>query len=264
MIDYKQKLALDGKVVFVTGGCGQIGTEVVRAFASANVEVIILDNAREKGERLAGEIVDAGCKGHYEYFDIAELEGIESVMHELVDKYGGLDGWVNSAYPHTKDWGNAVEEVVLESWRANVDMHLNGYVWTSRCAALRMREIGIGGAIVNFGSTYGVQAADFSVYDGTKMTSPMAYSAIKGGVINYSRYLASYFGKDGIRVNSICPGGVFNHQNKTFVKNYCRKTPLGRMAVPEDIAGVVLFLVSDLASYVSGATIMVDGGWSAI
>jgi NAD(P)-dependent dehydrogenase (short-subunit alcohol dehydrogenase family) len=92
----------------------------------------------------------------------------------------------------------------------------------------------------------------------------MAYSAIKGGIINYCRYLASYFGKDGIRVNSICPGGVFDNQNEIFLNSYRRKTPLKRMAKPEDIAGVVLFLASDLALYVTGATVMVDGGWTAV
>ena len=264
MIDYKQRILLDGKVAFITGGCGLIGTEVVRALASANAEVVILDTARKKGKQLAREIIAAGYTAHYEYFDITKLDMVESVINELIDKYARIDVWVNSAYPHTEDWGNAVEEVALDSWRKNVDMHLNSYAWTSRCAALKMKELGVSGAIINFGSTYGVQAPDFSVYEGTEMTSAMAYSAIKGGIINYCRYLASYFGKDGIRVNSICPGGVFDNQNETFLNNYRRKTPLKRMAKPEDIAGVVLFLASNLASYVTGATIMVDGGWTAV
>jgi NAD(P)-dependent dehydrogenase (short-subunit alcohol dehydrogenase family) len=92
----------------------------------------------------------------------------------------------------------------------------------------------------------------------------MAYSAIKGGIINLTRYLASYFGEYNIRVNSLCPGGIYNDQESTFVKAYSEKTPLKRMGNPEEIAAAALFLASDAASYIAGATLMVDGGWSAI
>jgi NAD(P)-dependent dehydrogenase (short-subunit alcohol dehydrogenase family) len=96
------------------------------------------------------------------------------------------------------------------------------------------------------------------------MTMPMAYAAIKGGIVNVTRNLASYFGKSGIRLNTICPGGVFDGQNKKFVKNYEQKVPLKRMANVEEIASVVLFLASDAASYMTGATVMVDGGWTIV
>ena len=96
------------------------------------------------------------------------------------------------------------------------------------------------------------------------MTGPMAYSAIKGGIVNLTRYLASYFGPYGIRVNNVCPGGIFDNQDKKFVFNYQRKVPLGRMGRPEEIASVVLFLASDASSYVNGATIVSDGGWTIV
>jgi len=92
----------------------------------------------------------------------------------------------------------------------------------------------------------------------------MAYSIIKGGIVNFTRYLSSYFGKYNIRVNSICPGGIFDNQDPIFVENYEKKVPLNRMGKPEEIASVVLFLASDASSYITGATIMVDGGWTAI
>lgn len=264
MIDYTKKLSLKGKVIFVTGGCGLIGAETVRALSSAGAETVILDVSREKGEKLARQIKDSGWKAHYEYFDITKLEDIEKEMERLAGKYKALDGWVNIAYPRTEDWGNKVEHLTIDSWKKNVDMQLNSYAWTSRSAAMIMEKLKTKGSIVNFGSTYGVVGSDFTVYEGTDMTSPMAYSAIKGGIANLTRYLASYFGKQGIRVNTLCPGGVFDGQKEKFVERYCAKTPLKRMAVPEDIAGVVVFLVSDLASYMTGGTVMVDGGWTTV
>jgi NAD(P)-dependent dehydrogenase (short-subunit alcohol dehydrogenase family) len=124
-----------------------------------------------------------------------------------------------------------------------------------------MREQGHG-SVVSFGSTYGVQAPDFSVYDGTEMTSPVEYAAIKGGVRNLTRYMASYLGRDGVRVNTVSPGGVFDDQHPTFVAEYERRTPLGRMARPEDFVGPVVFLLSDAAAYVTGHDLRVDGGWT--
>jgi NAD(P)-dependent dehydrogenase (short-subunit alcohol dehydrogenase family) len=120
------------------------------------------------------------------------------------------------------------------------------------------------GSIVNIGSTYGVVSPDFTVYDGTEMTSPAAYTAIKGGVINFTRYLAAYFGKHGVRANCVSPGGIFDNQNPIFVKNYEHKVPLKRMGKPSDIAGPVAFLLSDDAAYVTGHNLMADGGWTCI
>ena len=119
-----------------------------------------------------------------------------------------------------------------------------------------------GGSLINFASIYGIKGNDFNVYEGTDMSSPMEYSVIKAGIINLTRYLASYFGKYDVRVNTVSPGGVFNHQNKIFVRNYCNKTPLKRMANPQDIAGAVVFLASDLSTYMTGQNIVIDGGWS--
>tara|TARA_B100001093_G_C26599082_1_gene915056 strand:- start:529 stop:909 length:381 start_codon:yes stop_codon:yes gene_type:complete len=120
------------------------------------------------------------------------------------------------------------------------------------------------GCIVNISSIYGSLAPDFSIYDGTEMTMPAAYSVIKSGVNNFTRYLASYYGPKQIRVNSISPGGVFDNQNKTFVANYIKKVPLGKMATPKDIAPSVSFLLSDEAKYITGHNLVIDGGWSII
>jgi NAD(P)-dependent dehydrogenase (short-subunit alcohol dehydrogenase family) len=120
------------------------------------------------------------------------------------------------------------------------------------------------GSIVNISSIYGTVGPDFDVYSGTNLTMPAAYSAIKGGVVNFSRYLASYYGRDNIRVNCVSPGGIFDHQPAIFVNNYERKVPLGRMGTPADISPAVSFLLSDESSYITGHNLMVDGGWTAI
>jgi len=264
MIDYISQTRLNGKTAFVTGGAGLIGAPISQALANAGAQTIILDVDREKSEAVVQEMREAGFSAYFEPFDIADLENCETAIKELYNRYKLLDIWVNSAYPHTEDWDLPVEEIPLESWRKNVDMHLNGYAWTSRVVALKMKELGIQGSLINLASIYGVRGNDFTIYDGTDIVAPMAYAPIKGGIVNLTRFLASYFGKYGIRVNTVCPGGVFNNQDSRFVENYERRVPLKRMAKPEEIAPVVLFLASDASSYITGATIMVDGGWTAV
>jgi NAD(P)-dependent dehydrogenase (short-subunit alcohol dehydrogenase family) len=113
-------------------------------------------------------------------------------------------------------------------------------------------------------SIYGLVGPDFTVYEGTGMTMPAAYSAIKGGINNLTRYLASYFGSSQIRVNTVSPGGVFDSQNELFVKNYVNKVPMKRMGMPMDVVAAVFFLLTDESSYITGHNLVVDGGWSAI
>ena len=120
------------------------------------------------------------------------------------------------------------------------------------------------GSIVNISSIYGTVGPDFTIYEGTNMTMPAAYSAIKGGVINFTRYLASYLGPQNIRVNTISPGGIFDNQPANFVDNYNKKVPLRRMGLPNDITPSVIFLLSDESSYITGQNIIIDGGWTAI
>jgi NAD(P)-dependent dehydrogenase (short-subunit alcohol dehydrogenase family) len=122
----------------------------------------------------------------------------------------------------------------------------------------------LSGSIINIASIYGVQAPDFGVYENTNMTSPAAYSAIKGGIINLTRYLASYFGEYGIRVNSVSPGGIFDNQNKTFVDNYIKKVPLKRMGKPDDISPAIVFLISDQSRYITGQNMIIDGGLTIV
>lgn len=264
MINYLEKFSLKNKTVFVTGATGLIGKEISKSLASAGADTVMIDINSREGKKLEKEITESGYTAFFEYFDVTDLDNIEKNINQLKKKYKSIHVWVNAAYPRTSDWGAPVENLKIRTWRKNVDMHLNSYIWMSRYVAILMQKAKIKGSIINLGSIYGIQGNDFTVYKGTGITGPMAYSAIKGGIVNCTRYLASYFGKDGIRVNNICPGGIFDNQNKIFVKNYERKVPLRRMGKPEEIASVVLFLASDAALYITGATIMVDGGWTIV
>lgn len=259
---YSDRFSLKNKTAFITGGVGLLGQEATRALVDAGARVIILDVDKEKGLSLLSSLSKISQEVYFEYFDVTDLKKIDFKIDNLYKKYKKIDIWVNAAYPRTSDWGNRVEDLSLKSLQKNVDIHLNSYTWISRKVCMLMKKNG--GSLINFGSIYGVVGNDFSIYKGTNMTSPMAYAPIKGGIVNLTRYLASYFGKYRVRVNTICPGGIFDNQNKIFVKNYSEKTPLKRLGNPDEIAGAVTFLASDAASYITGTMLLIDGGWTAI
>jgi NAD(P)-dependent dehydrogenase (short-subunit alcohol dehydrogenase family) len=247
---------MDGRTVVVAGGAGLIGTALSAGLADAGATVVVADAAPERGREVAADV-----GGAFVETDVTSEAAVESLLETVVDDHGTLDGVVNCSYPRNESYGTRYEDVSYEDWRENVDLHLNSYFLLAHRASLVMREQGHG-SIVSFGSTYGVQAPDFSVYDGTDMTSPVEYAAIKGGVLNLTRYMASYLGGDGVRVNAISPGGVFDDQHPTFVEEYERRTPLDRMARPEDFVGAVVYLLSDASAYVTGHNLRVDGGWT--
>ena len=265
MIDFTNKFKVANKVAWIVGGLGLIGKEVTKAISSAGAQTIILDITEEKGIDFENYIKEQGYKASYEKFDCSDLENMDTNFSALFDKYGSCDIFVNCSYPRTEDWAqNSFSNISLKSYRKNVDIHMNSYAWLAKLAADSMKSHGKGGSIIQFGSIYGVVGQDLTIYENTDMAENMTYAAIKGGIANLSRLMASYYGKFNIRVNTLCPGGIFDNQNPIFVKNYSDKTPLKRMGEPEEIASVVLFLASDAASYITGTTLMVDGGWTAI
>lgn len=243
---------LDGKVVIITGGSGLIGKAIVR------------DIQKKGGMAINADInVEDSWKLKTKYCDVTSEESITECIEWVLDKAAGrLDGLVNNAYPRTKDWGSDFDDFDINSWKKNVDWQLNSYVDFSHKAILKMKEKG--GSIINIASIYGVVGNDFRIYEGTGITPPAAYSAIKGGLVNFTRFLASRYGRDNIRVNCVSPGGVIDQQPEKFVKNYEEKVPLNRMAKPNDIAPAVSFLLSNEASYITGQNLIVDGGWTII
>ena len=252
---YKNLFDLSKKVVVVVGGAGLIGREIVKALSGLKSKVYIADTDKKAAEKIKIK----GVK--FIYLDITSEESIQKAFNEVYNATKKIDVLVNCAYPKTRDWGLKLEDVPFDSWKENVNNHLGGYFLCSRAAAELMKK-NKKGVIINFASIYGVVAPDFSIYEGINMTMPAAYSAIKGGVISFTKYLATYYAKYNIRANVISPGGVFSGQNSIFVKKYAKKTPLNRMANPKDIVGAVTFLASDASSYATGQNLIVDGGWS--
>jgi len=243
---------LKNKIIVVTGGCGLLGASLVKDLNRYKSLCINLDIG-------VTDDLDSGTL----YCDITNSKSVKASIEKILKKYKKIDGWVNNAYPRTKDWGNRFENVSLESWKQNLDMQL-GSVFNCCKLVLGVMSNQKNGSIVNISSIYGMGAPDFSVYDNTLMTMPVAYSAIKGGLINFSKYLASYYGKDNIRINCVSPGGIFNNQEPIFVSNFNKKVPLGRMADAKDVSPGVCFLLSDEASYITGHNLVVDGGWTCI
>jgi NAD(P)-dependent dehydrogenase (short-subunit alcohol dehydrogenase family) len=261
---YHNIFSLKNKLAFILGGEGLIGKEIVRAISENSAKTIILDKDAKGANILPNTI--------YEQFDCTNLNHIEDEIELLINRYGSPDIFINCSYPRTEKWSNSsFKKVDLDLFRKNIDIHLNTYSWIAKIISDNMVKSEIQGSIIQFGSIYGVLGQDLTVYENTDMEENMIYSVIKGGIINLSRQMASYYGQYQIRVNTICPGGIrgpvagkSDTQDPIFVKQYSKKTPLKRMGRPEDIAPLVVFLASDASSYITGQTVMVDGGWTAI
>jgi len=242
---------LENKKAIITGGASGIGEQAVRLFLKEGAAVVIADVNREKGEALAKEL---GGKAHFLPVDLRNPAEIETLVNQAVETLGGLDILLNNAgfggYGRT-------HKIDPAFWNAVVDVNLNAIFHMCRhCLPHLMKK---GGSIVNTASISGVRA-DYGFN---------AYAAAKGGVINYTRNLALDYALDNIRVNAVCPGLIYTPltgpltEHPEIHKSYLDNIPMGRAGQPEEVAKVMLFLVSDLASYVTGQVIGIDGGVGA-
>jgi NAD(P)-dependent dehydrogenase (short-subunit alcohol dehydrogenase family) len=260
-------LGLNQKVVVYTGAAGFIGSAACLALAREGAHLALIDvhegRLCELEKVIRSEFPNIKIRT-YSQCNSLSVTDVEKMLDDVQMHLGEVDILVNSAYPRTADWHLRFEDIPFDSWRKNVDDHLNSYFLMTQRVSLRMipRK---SGNIVNFSSIYGLVGPNLSVYDGLdNMTMPAAYSAIKGGITNFTRYLASYLGSHSIRVNSICPGGVHDAQDPRFVAAYEKIVPLKRMASVEDVVRSLIYLTSDMSSYVTGQNLAVDGGWTAI
>ncbi len=247
---------LNNKVIIVTGANGLIGREIIRELEEHDAIIIAADIAF---------ITNKVSKNKAEFrLDLSKNESIDELIQYAIDNFDRIDGLINAAYPRTKDWGKyKFEDTPPSHWKDNIELQLDSVFYLDQ-QILKVMEKQKSGSLVNFGSIYGIVGNDFTIYEDYGGSSPAEYCAVKGGIINLTRYLASYFGKYNIRVNCVCPGGIWDNQRPEFVKNYNHRCPMKRMGNPDDIAPLCLFLVSDGAKYITGQIIAADGGWTAI
>jgi len=263
--------SLKGKVAIVTGACGLIGREHCKALAAAGAFVV----AADLNEEACVELAKTLGEGHLGIAtQVISKEILQQTCDSIMRKYGRIDVLVNNAAvndmfenPAMAAEQSKFENYPLEQWQRSLDANVTGVFLCSQVFGKVMAYQGYG-SIINIAYNYGMVGPDQSIYRNEKgeqtfYKSP-DYPATKGAVINFTRFLAAYWGNKGVRVNTLSPGGVENSQDEFFVKNYSAKTVLGRMAKPNDYQGAIVFLASDASAYMSGANLVVDGGWTAM
>ena len=251
---------LDGKIALVTGGAGIYGIHITRALAEVGAHVVVASRDLNQCEKTAKEMAGDGLKVSAMQLDLGSGESISKVCDALVSEFGKIDILFNNAVARA---GDDPSTVTQEDWEAAMQINSTGFFLSCKTFGEQMIKQR-SGVIVNISSIYGVVGPNFNIYEGTTMTSPANYAFAKGGMINFTRYMASYYGRFGIRVNAISPGGFQTDQPDVFIDNYSKQTPLGRMATDDDIKGAAVFLASDASGYITGQNLLVDGGWTAI
>ena len=265
--------SLKGKTAIVTGGVGILGPTYVDILACAGANVVIVDIDRVACDELAKEVTKTyGNKAIGVACDITKKDDVSLMIKTAVSEFGHVDILVNNAATKSKNFFAPMEDFPLEDWEKVMAVNCTGMFLCSQAAGKQMVAQGKGGVIVNISSTYGNVAPDQRIYADSNIRTPLVYSASKSAALNMTRYLAAYWGDKGIRVNTLSPGGVrFDKidkdaekidQTNNFVANYSAKVPLGRMARRNEYQGAMLFLCSDASAYMTGANLVVDGGWT--
>ena len=269
---------LDGRVALVTGGAGLLGRRYCEALLEAGARVVIGDLDGERAAALAAELSEECALGAK--LDVSDEDSVAGVVGQGVSKCGRLDILVNNAALTVRggserlspaDYFAPFEDYKRDVWDQALSVNLTGMMLCAQAAGRQMQaQDPSGGVIVNISSTYGVVAPDQRLYDGvrspyadTGFNTPVSYAVTKTAVLGLTRYLATYWGTRNIRVNALTPHGVFDNHDDAFVKNFVYRSPLGRMARNDEYRGALLFLVSDASSYMTGANLIVDGGWTA-
>lgn len=268
-------ISVQDKIVLITGAAGIIGGTLAQAFLEDGAKVALTDidaeNLAKKEKELATQF-DAD-RFLITAADITREEDIENYVSAVIEKWGRADVLINNAAIDAKfDTGHSAdfnqtrfEHFSVETLRKSIEVNIIGTVRMTQSVVRRMLQTG-GGSIINLSSTYSLVAPNQALYDfGTGQINykPIDYVATKSFIPNYTRYLATFYAKDGIRCNTVVPHAVFNNHSEDFLQNFAPLSPLGRMSKREELIGPFILLASDASSYMTGSTLVADGGWTA-
>lgn len=261
------------KVVIITGGLGQLGRQFSLALVDRGAKVAIFDlqaNEQKIIERFSGRHDDASL--FFLPVDITQWSSIKAGLNKVTTRWGPPYALINNAAldspPNAPEEENGPFESYPEtSWDKVMEVNAKGVFLCCQVIGGQMAEAGRG-SIINICSIYGLVSPDQRIYEyrglaGTPFFKPVAYSASKSALVNLTRYLATYWAGKKVRANTLSFGGVFNNQEEEFLKGYCARVPLGRMAREDEYNGAIIFLVSDASSYMTGTNLIIDGGWTA-
>jgi 2-deoxy-D-gluconate 3-dehydrogenase len=268
-----KRFDLGGRVAIITGGAGLLGTHYANVLSQAGASVVAADiegaQARDLAQRIAGE---TGADALGVEVDVSQPESVQAMVDAVLGAFGRIDILVNNAAIDPKfdregqdQHGNTFEGFPFGAWQQAMAVNVTGMFLCAQAVAAPMRDARRG-VIVNVSSTYGLVGPDQRLYQREGQPpqyKPVTYTVSKAAALGLTKYLATYFAGTEIRVNALTPGGVFADHDEEFVRRYSARTVLGRMAEADEIAGALLFLVSDASSYMTGANLVVDGGWTS-
>ena len=261
------------KNIVITGSAGLLGSQYAETLSDAGANVILVDIDSKNNKKLEQRILKKyKTKAKSYIIDITKKTQVQQLRKEVSKDYSRIDALVNNAAYTTKAslknkktrHAYSFENFPLDLWEKSLAVNLTGTFLCSQEFG-KIMKVQKKGVIINISSIYGIVGADQRIYSKTKLNLPVPYAAAKAAIINLTRYLAAYWHKYNIRVNSLSLGGVMDttYQSKEFVKNYSNKTMMGRMANKNEFNGGLLFLISDASSYMTGSNLIIDGGWSA-
>lgn len=270
--------SVENKICIVTGGLGQIGSEFSKELLSRGAKVAVfgtsVDSSRVEKVFSKDEIANENLK--FFKVNITKKDEINTALDEIKNIWGSApDVLVNNAGIDTQpsappEVSGPFELFPEEIFRQVVDVNLVGTFLMCQAVGARMAGENKSGSIINVGSIYGMVSPVQDIYaykeemTGVPFIKPVAYSAAKSGIYNMTRYLATYWGRKNIRVNTLTPSGVWKEtQDEHFQKNYCNRMPMGRMAKSDEYNGTIVYLASDASKYMTGSNVVVDGGWTA-
>ena len=268
---------LSGQVAVITGGAGYLGLRHGAAIVEAGGHVVLVDLSEENVVRAAKDLTKKiGGEAIGVRADVTVKADVEAMVNTVTERYGRIDILINNAALTIKGgsaqapgYFAAFEEYPLDLWEKALQVNLTGTFLCSQAVG-RVMVARRSGVMLNIASDVGNISPDHRIYEGMvnphtqkPFNTPIAYATSKAGLINFTRYLATYWAEKGIRVNCLSPGGVYNDHDPQFIRNLCSRIPLGRMAEPDEYKGTILFLVSKASSYMTGANIIVDGGRTA-